>query len=108
MANLTLQDVTTAGLAPSFTAASASGDTFANNERTVLYVKNGGASNVTVTFVAQKNCNFGFKHDLTVTVPAKGELLIGPLPRDRFNDEQGLVHITYSDVTSVTVAALDM
>ena len=49
-------------------------------------------------------CDQGHDHDVTVNVPSSGERLIGPFTR-RFNDELGRVNVSYSAVTSVTVAA---
>lgn len=109
MALLTVQNISTTGLGPTYAAANAGGDTFPNNGRTLLHVKNGGASAVTVTLVSAKTCNQGFQHDLQVSVPAGGERMIGPFPPDRFNNEStGQVSVTYSGVTSVTVAALSI
>lgn len=91
-------------------AASAGGDQFNNlvatTERTFLRVVNGGGSPITVTIASQVLCNQGYTHDLAVSVAASGEEWIGPLSRDRFNDGNGNVQITYSGVTSVTVQAV--
>lgn len=108
MAVLTVQDVTAAGLTPSYVAASAGGDTFANNGRVMLHVKNGSASSITVTIVSARTCNFGYQHDIQVTVPASSEKMIGPFPPERFNNDSGMVQVNYSAVTSVTVAALEI
>lgn len=108
MTVLTVQDVTAAGIIPSYAAASTGGDTFANNGRVMLHVKNGGASSITVTIVSAKTCNFGFQHDLTVTIDAGSEKMIGPFAPERFNNDSGLVAVNYSAVTSVTVAALEV
>lgn len=106
MALLNVQKASLTGLAPSFSAASVGGDTFVNDGKTVLHVKNGGASEITVMVNSQQPCNYGFDHDLQVAVPASGERIIGPFRQDRFNDANGQVVVTYSDTTSVTVAAI--
>ncbi len=108
MATLTPQEVNLTGLTPTFAAASAGGDDFVNSGKAVLYVKNGGASAVTVTVDSQTTCNYGFDHDAVVSVPASGERVIGPFPKARFNDAYDKVRITYSAVTSVTVAVLEV
>lgn len=108
MAVLTVQDVTVSGLTPAYAAASAGGDTFVNNGRIMLHIKNGGASPITVTIVSAKTCNFGFQHDITVTINASSEKMIGPFPPERFNNDSGMVQVNYSAVTSVTVAALEV
>lgn len=107
MADLSVQTITTNGLSPTFSSADAAGDEFVNDGRTFLHVKNGGASSIDVTIDSKQQCSFGFDHDITVSVPAGGERLIGPFPTSRFNDSQtGKASVSYSDVTSVTVAAI--
>lgn len=108
MAVLTVQKITTAGLAPSFVAADSAGDEWANGGRTYLHVKNGSAAAVTVTVDSVTKCDQGFDHDVQVTVTASGERLIGPFEPRRFNNSSGRVKATYSAVASVTVAALEL
>ncbi|MGE5592590.1 MAG: hypothetical protein ACM3X3_02755 [Betaproteobacteria bacterium] len=108
MAVLTIQRLTSAGMTPSFAAADVAGDKFANNGRTLLVVKNGSASPVTVTVNSQRKCDQGFDHDVTVEVPAGSEKWIGPLDPARFNNASGQVEVAYSAVASVTVAAVQL
>lgn len=108
MAALTVQDVTAAGVTPSYVAASAGGDTFVNNGKTILHIKNGGGSSINVTITRAKTCSFGFSHDVVVAVGAGSEKMIGPFPAEQFNNDSGLVAVAYSAVTSVTVAALEV
>lgn len=108
MALLNVQRTGLAGLAPTFSGASVGGDSFLNSGRTYLHVKNGGTAAITVTVNSQKPCNYGFDHDAVVSVPAGGEQIIGPFQQDRFNDQNGQVQITYSAVTSVTVAVVEV
>lgn len=69
-------------------------------------MKNGGASSITVTVNSVTPSNYGTDVDLVVSVPAGGERRIGPLSEQRFaSPSDGLVAVTYSDVTSVTVGA---
>lgn len=107
MAVLTVQQVSLTGLAPVFVAASAGGDEFVNSGRAVLHVKNGDTTDKTVTVNSQTPCNQGFDHDVAVTVPASGERVIGPFPKNRFDDANGKIQITYSAVTAVTVAVIE-
>jgi hypothetical protein len=61
---------------------------------------------VTVTFVRQIACSQGVVHTTTVSVPATtGDRVCGPFDPAIFNDANGFVQVTYSAVTSVTVAA---
>lgn len=105
MGVLNVQSITQAGVSPTFSAAGAAGDSFANTEKTYFHVKNGGGSSITVTVDSVAKCNHGFDHDLAITVPPSGEKIIGPFPAARFNDDTSKVNVTYSAVTSVTVAA---
>lgn len=110
MATIPVTTSTTGGVAPpSFAAAAGGGDQFANNGRTYYEVKNGGGSPVTVTFVRQKACDQGTVHTTTVSVPATtGDRICGPFDPVLFNDANGFVQVTYSAVTSVTVAAVSL
>jgi len=105
MALLTVQQVTATGTVITFVSAAAGGDTFSNDGKTELEVVNGGASTITLTIVAQNACNQGTLHDGGGTIGAGVTKRFGPFDRQRFNDSSGLVHATYSAVTSVTVAA---
>lgn len=95
-----------AGLAPVFSNADVAGDTFVNNGKTYLHVKNGSAGAVDVTVNSQQLCNQGFDHNAVVSVPAGGERIIGPFPQGRFNNGQGQCEAAYSSIASVTVAAI--
>jgi hypothetical protein len=106
MATLTTQAIAIAGLNPTFAAAGASGDKVACGERTWLHVKNGSASSITVTLAATGAVRGQTVTSPTVSVPASGERMIGPLTADLFaGATDGLAAITYSATTTVTVAA---
>ena len=75
-------------------------------------VKNGGASPITVTIASQVSSiddqQYGevAKSDFTKSVPAGDFAVIPPLSKDAFVDSStGNLTLTYSDNTSVTVAA---
>ncbi|HET6528955.1 MAG TPA: hypothetical protein VFG39_09430, partial [Balneolaceae bacterium] len=104
MADVPVQKVTLSGLSPSFQAADSAGDSFVNDGKTILHFVNDDAVEKMVTVESVSKCNFGFDHDLTLTVPATSELKAGPFPTARFNAD-GKVTIAYDDVTSLTVAA---
>jgi hypothetical protein len=108
MSELTVQKVVLAGLEPSYGAAAAGGDEFVNSGRSFIHVKNGGGSSIDVTVDSQTPCSQGYDHNAVVAVPAAGERMIGPFPKDRFNDANGKAQITYSGVTSVTIAAIEV
>ncbi len=113
MADLTIQTIGEAGLAPAYAAASAGGDKARNENGDVfLHVKNGGAAAITVTVAAQQTqavvAGMGklTKSDVSVSVAAGGEQMIGPFPPLAFNDASNDIAISYSGVGSVTIAAL--
>lgn len=108
MALLTVTKPSLTGVTSNPVPASSGGDTFPNDGFTFLRVKNGGGSSITVTINSQTPCNYGFDHDMTVTVAAGAEELIGTFPVNRFNDANGYVSVTYSAVTSVTVEAISV
>jgi hypothetical protein len=103
MAVLTVQDISLAGVTPSYAAAAAAGDTFANDGKTLLHVKNTGTQK-TVTVAIPVACSQGQTHTTAVIVPATtGDKMIGPFPPERYNNASGLVSMTYSSETAVTV-----
>lgn len=104
--DLTIQKSTTNGLETTFAPASVAGDSFTNDGKTILRVKNGDVADKTITIDSPIACNHGFTHDVAVVVTAGEERDIGPFLRNRFNDENGKVNVTYSAVTSVTIAAI--
>ncbi len=107
MATLGYAQAAIAGTNPSLAAASAGGDKIAPNDRGALMVRNGGGSSVTVTLAWPGNSKYGPANpDPTVTVPAGADRFIGPLGSDLADPLDGLVAITYSGVTSVTVGGV--
>jgi len=106
---LTKQVVSLAGLETAYAAANADGSDFLNSGRAFLHVKNGAASDITVTVNSRQTCSQGFDHDVVVTVTAGEERMIGPFPQARFNDAStGKADVTFSDVTSVTIALVEV
>lgn len=109
MALLTTRQVAVAGSTPAPVAAAGGGDTLQPGDRTFLRVINGGGGAITATVDSVTPCNYGSDHDLVVSVPAGATRDIGPLPASRFaRTSDGLVAVTYSGVTSVTVEAISV
>ena len=108
MATLSVQSVVRAGMTPSYASAGASGDVFAWSQNAFLHVKNGSASSITVTIASQLDpAPVGaVAQDLTVTIGAGAEKMIGPFYAPAYKNADGNVEVTYSDTTTVTVAAL--
>ena len=114
MATIQSQTIKTTGLKPVYVAASASGDLFTldNRGRTFLHVKNGaGSGSVTVTVNPQRTTagspSIGSVTvpAIAVTVPFGEDALIGGFAPAYINAD-GKISVTYSAVTSLTVAAL--
>lgn len=110
MATLATQTINRAGLTPNLTAAAGGGDKLNPTDNTMLMVINGGGSAVTVTIVTPRTNPIGLPvDDVVVSVAAGATKLIGPFPFVYFaNPADGLASITYTAVTSVTVAALQV
>lgn len=89
------------------TAAAGGGDTFAPGDSVKFVVINGGGSSITATFDSVAQSNFGTDEDTGGAVAAGATRIFGPFPANRFaNASTGLVAVTYSGVTSVTVYVL--
>lgn len=104
MALLTAQPLNVVGVKPTFAAAAALGDTLKPGANQVLIVTNGDASAKTVTLV-RPGTEYGQANaDVAKVIPA-GETWYFLVPPE-FADTDGLIDITYSAVTSVTVAVV--
>ena len=112
MAALTISPIVVTGLDSSalFTAAAGGGDTFVNTGREFIYVKNGDASGITVTFTTAGTFTSQSLAltDPAVSVGATDEMIIGPFDVGAFNNTSGQVAVAYSAVTSVTVAVFQL
>lgn len=111
-ADIAPQLLTLAGTTPTYAAASGGGDTFTNDGRTYAHLKNASGSAITVTFDAVPSYSDNALGDLAladtaVVVPANAEKVVGFFPPARFNNTAtGKVAVTYSGVTSLTVAVV--
>ncbi|GAW54741.1 hypothetical protein [Nocardioides sp. PD653] len=110
MATLTTQKAKTTGQAITMAAASGGGDKVDAGDHTALLVTNGGGSSINVTVAVPGNTKYGAAEpDIVVAVAAGATKLIGPLPTDlEDTTTDRLVAVTYSGVTSVTVAAIEI
>lgn len=112
MATLTTQTITRAGSVITPVAAAGGGDAMACGTNNFLEVVNGGGGSITVTLAIPSgtssfpNASYG---NTQVAVAAGATKFIGPLPPQLYSDPTtGLCTITYSGVTSVTVAAVQL
>jgi hypothetical protein len=102
---MNVQEINANGGTLTFSTPSAS-DSFLNDGREVLVVNNGSGSAITVTISSYTPCNYGYTHDLEVTVTDGETSYIGTFQPGRFNDSSGLVNVTFSATTSVTAAVM--
>jgi hypothetical protein len=84
-------------------AAAGGGDSFANDGMTVLVIKNGGGSPITLTAVTTITIDGLAVTDLTCSIGAGATRAVGPFPTSYYSST---VSLTYSGVTSVTVQPL--
>lgn len=102
MAVLTVQEIDrSTGIVPAYAAVAAS-DSFANDGRTYLHVKNGSAGSLTVTITLAQTVDGQTPAAKTFTVAAGVERVIGPFPPTVYNDANGRVVVAYSATTTIT------
>jgi len=91
-----------------YAAAAGGGDTVANpGPGCIFIVKNGSASPITVTFaVPGSHANGVAKADLALVVAATSERCV--VLGNEYAGSNGLCAITYSGVTTLTVAAVQL
>lgn len=109
MATLAYVQVGIAGTNPGLAAATGGGDKVPVNDRGFLMVVNGGGGSINVTVAVPGNTKYGEANpDKVIAVAAGATKLIGPFPADLADPSDGLVAISYSGVSSVTVAAVSV
>ena len=88
------------------TAAGAATMEFPNDGKTMLYVDNQDVS-VTNVGVLSAICSHGRAKDIVAyAVPASEVHKLGPFSPELFNDANGLVQVTFSNITSLFAAAI--
>jgi hypothetical protein len=109
MALLTSVQAKLSGTVVTYAAASAGGDTLRLTPGTELRVRNSSGSSVTVTLVVPGNTEYGqAQPDIPIAVAAGAEVAIGPLTSGLVDSSTGLISVTYSATTSVTVALVTL
>lgn len=108
MAALSAQEINFAGVAPAFVAADAAGDTFPNDGKTFLYIRNAGGAPRTVTIDSKQLSNFLKDNDEVIVIPSTGERMVGPYNPNRFNNNANRTEVSYDDVTGLTIAVLKL
>jgi hypothetical protein len=107
VALLTPQPAAVTGTNLTMATAAGGGDTIVGGSGTLLVVRNGDASSKTVTVVRPGTTYGTADPDIALVIPAGG-IAIFRIPSEFADptDPVGGVDITYSAVTSVTVAAV--
>jgi len=112
MADKTVVAAAEAGITETLTAASVGGDTFTNDGKTILVVKNAHATlSRTLTFDVPNIDNFGISGsalDRAVVVLALTTQYIGPFSKAKFNDANNKVTVTYSSEADLTMQAVSV
>lgn len=110
MADLATQNISRAGIVPSFSAAAGGGDKFIPDEDTYIEAINGSGGAITVTIATPKTVDGEAIADRAVSVAAGARRKIGPFPKSLFADpaDSGKAAITYSGVTSLTIGVFKL
>lgn len=103
MANLSVQQLTRAGIAGALAAAAGGGDTYDNTGEEWIEVDNGSGGAITL-YAAMYVDGQTVVQGMSVSIPAGERRLIKPLPMNPYtNPANGRVSLTYSGVTSLTI-----
>lgn len=113
MAAITPQSASVNGTDLTFSSTAGGGDTVDNSSgKTLLILKNANAASRTVAVTAvttTRPASGSFPaqtvSNLSVVVPAGGTTVIGPIPA-AYNTTAGLLQLTYSATTDLTIAAI--
>lgn len=105
MALLAEQQVGVLGITPTFVAATSGGDTIAPDDNLILAIHNADGSAHTVTLV-RPGTEYGQANPDVSLAVAAGATSYMAVPREFVDPATGLIGVTYSAVTSVTVALL--
>lgn len=108
MALISPQAVPVTGVKPTYAPATGGGDTIVPDPegRTILHYKNGSGGSITVTQVAPGlDENGQARADIARAIPAGEDHFVWVNPKN-VDPSTGLINLTYSGVTSLTVAAL--
>lgn len=106
MALLSYQQAAAVGADIALAAAAGGGDTVAPRADGIVLVRNGSGAEITVTVVVPGSQYGKARPDITKAVAAGAFAAFGPFPTDLADPTDQLVDITYSAVTTVTVAAI--
>ena len=106
---LAAQKIVRAGLVPTYTTPllTTNNYKFKNDGKTFLHVKKTGAGACDCTFTTPRTVGSLAIADPVVQVPATtGDKMIGPFEPDLFNDGDGNVTVTFSEITGLSAAVI--
>jgi hypothetical protein len=106
---LTPEQIARAGTIPTRTGTLLTTNTytFPNDGRVIVQMQKAGAGACTVTITTPNTVDGFAIPDRTVVVAATtGDVFIGPFPVKDYNDAAGLVTLTFSEITGLTIAVL--
>lgn len=108
MAQLTIKSPARVANAITAESAAAGGDKFANTGKELLLIEhtNGGGSNVTLTVVTQNTVDGLAVSDKTIVIAPGTRQLLGPFPKQIYNDGDGNVNLSYSAHGDIDVTVL--
>lgn len=107
MATLVTQNISTAGIVPTYAAASGGGDAMVADATSFLHVFNASGGSITVTLVTPATVDTTLAVGDRAVVVAAGTNQMISVPAELYRDPTtGLASITYSGVTTLTVAAI--
>jgi hypothetical protein len=112
MALIPQQQISQSGLVPAYTAALVAGNVLQNTGIQYFHVRNESASSVTatvvpvITTVIDPGLGELVKENAVLTLAAGEAGFLGPFETKAFNSPEGQITLTFTSVTSVTVAAL--
>lgn len=110
MATLTPQRAKIAGTAITYAAAAPGGDKFKPGPHREFRVKNGHSSAQSVSIAVPGNTNYGVANpDIgPVSIAVGAEYAFGPFPAAFADKADGMVAVTYTGTTALTVAVVDV
>lgn len=108
---VTPQKLLKGGVTPSYTGSLSTGNTYQvrNSGRTLIHLKKSGAGECIATIATPKTVDGLAVAEQTITVPAStGDKIAGPFSPNLFNNGDGDLEITFSEITGLTIAAFEL
>lgn len=92
-----------------FTVAGSNTYLIRNPGNVILHIKKSGAGTCTLTVITPNTVDGLTVADLAVTIPATtGDKFIGPFPPNIYNNGNGDIEVSFSEVTGLTGAVLQI